>query len=136
MMVSAEKKSEYNKRYYKKNRNRLKDRALRRYHNMATSSVIRVTINGKDYDAFPIGELARRMNRSPQTIRKWEREGIIPEALRDPTGRRVYLESHIEAIVRAANDCKIEPGQPITASGFPAQVKEAFGHILKQLNEE
>lgn len=135
-MVSSEKKSEYNRRYYQKNRNRLKDQALRRYRKMATSSVIRVTINGKDYDAFPIGELARRMNRSPQTIRKWEREGIIPEALRDPTGRRVYLESHIAAIVRAANECKIEPGQSIAASGFPAQVRESFAHIMKQLQEE
>lgn len=125
---------EYNARYYQKNKSWLRDRAVRnkRGRKKMTLGTI-VTINGKEYEVFQIGVLARNLGRSTQTVRKWERDGIIPIALRDPTGRRVYLKEHIDAIVRCANECKLRPGDSLRESGFPEKVEEAFEHIRKTL---
>ena len=97
---------------------------------------IAVVINGEEYETFSIGELARRLNRTSQTVRNWEYDGIIPEALRDPTGRRVYTLEHVEAIVKAANDCKIERGTSLRESGFPQAVRKAFAQINENLMQK
>lgn len=52
-----------------------------------------------------IGELARRTNRRPATIRMWEHEGILPEALlgvRDGRRWRWWTEAQADAIVEIA----------------------------------
>lgn len=49
---------------------------------------------------FSIGETARRVGRSANTLRIWERQGLIPKPLRDSTQRRLYTEEHIQAIQR------------------------------------
>jgi len=103
---------------------------------MTMKNPITLVINGEDYETFSIGELARRLNRKSQTVRKWEYEGIIPEALRDPTGRRVYTLEHVEAIVAAANTCRIERGVSLRASGFPQAVRKAFAQINENLMQK
>jgi predicted site-specific integrase-resolvase len=42
-----------------------------------------------------IGELARRVGRSTETLRRWEAEGLLVSS-RDHLGKRVYREHHIE----------------------------------------
>lgn len=42
-----------------------------------------------------IGEVARRTGRSVHTIRWYEKQGLIPDVVRDRGGRRVYSEYHI-----------------------------------------
>lgn len=49
-----------------------------------------------------VGELAKRINRSVDTIRRWEDEGLLT-CDRDGRGRRVYEESHIELGLRLAD---------------------------------
>ena len=124
----------YNRKYYKKHENYLRDKSIRNERGkvMIRNPIILV-VDGREYDTFSIGELARRLNRSAQTVRKWEREGVIPEALRDPTNRRVYLLEHVEAIVKAANVCKIERGLSLKESGFPQAVRKAFAQINENL---
>ena len=46
--------------------------------------------------ALRIGKLARLSGRSVHTIRWYEAQRLIPGVRRDPQGRRVYHEQHIE----------------------------------------
>jgi len=44
---------------------------------------------------FHIGELAARTGRTVDTIRWYEKQGLIPGVARDAGGRRVYTENHV-----------------------------------------
>jgi DNA-binding transcriptional MerR regulator len=46
--------------------------------------------------ALHIGKLARLTGRSVHTIRWYEAQRLIPGVRRDPQGRRVYHEQHVE----------------------------------------
>lgn len=46
---------------------------------------------------YSIGELAKRVKRSPQTLRRWEREGKIT-AKRLPSGHRYYDDTDLQAL--------------------------------------
>ena len=46
--------------------------------------------------ALRIGKLARLTGRSVHTIRWYESQRLIPGVRRDPQGRRVYHEQHVE----------------------------------------
>jgi len=43
-----------------------------------------------------IGALARRTGRSIHTIRWYEAQRLIPGVRRDPQGRRIYIEQHVD----------------------------------------
>lgn len=47
---------------------------------------------------YRIGELAKELDRSTLTIKKWEESGLIPKARRDSRGWRYYTEDDINAI--------------------------------------
>ena len=47
-----------------------------------------------------IAEVAKRVERSIDTLKRYEVEGIIPAARRDFQGWRVYDESDIQQILR------------------------------------
>ncbi len=49
-----------------------------------------------------VGELAKRVGRSVDTIKRWEEEGLL-SCERDPRGRRVFDESHVELCLRLAD---------------------------------
>ncbi|GAA1398211.1 IS607 family transposase [Catellatospora coxensis] len=48
---------------------------------------------------YRIGEFAVRIGRSPQTVRRWEREGRIA-AKRTPAGQRYFDEADVLAVLR------------------------------------
>jgi DNA-binding transcriptional MerR regulator len=50
---------------------------------------------------FTIGAAARAVNRSVETLRKWEQRGLVTP-LRDDAGRRLYAPEHIEVLQRLA----------------------------------
>ncbi|MBP0595570.1 Cd(II)/Pb(II)-responsive transcriptional regulator [Paraburkholderia sp. LEh10] len=52
-----------------------------------------------------IGELARRMNCTPDTIRFYEKEGLLPQADRTDANYRTYNESHFERL-RFIRNCR------------------------------
>lgn len=47
-----------------------------------------------------IGEVAKRVERSIDTLKRYETEGIIPAARRDFQGWRVYDETDVQTILR------------------------------------
>ncbi|MFE6623805.1 IS607 family transposase [Streptomyces sp. NPDC057740] len=66
---------------------------------------------------YRIGEFAARIGRSPQTVRRWEREGRIV-AKRTPTGQRYFDESDVLAVLKPGWDastrltvvyCRVSP---------------------------
>ena len=47
---------------------------------------------------YSIGQVARMLELSTQSIRNWERQELIPKPSRSLTNRRKYTEDDIEAI--------------------------------------
>lgn len=45
------------------------------------------------------GELAKATGVSPDTIRHYEKIGVLPKALRSPSGYRIYAQSAIERVM-------------------------------------
>lgn len=45
-----------------------------------------------------IGPLADRFGVSPESLRVWERRGLIPPARRTPGGHRRYGTEHLDAL--------------------------------------
>lgn len=61
-------------------------------------------VNNTPTELFPLGAVARALNRKPVTVRKWESEGVIPRSpfmmpSHDPRGRRrLYTRDQIESL--------------------------------------
>lgn len=49
---------------------------------------------------YKIKDLALRLDRSILTIKRWERQGLIPKARKDSRGWRVYTEEEVQAILK------------------------------------
>ena len=116
-------------RYYKKHRKALIDRARRYKLSTKDYPYTKVLIAGKEYDAYSVGELARRLGRKAQTIRKWDKDGVIPPTFRDPKGCRVYLKEHVDGIVRISNECKITKSSSLEKTGFIEKVALLFRKV-------
>lgn len=87
---------------------------------------------------FTIGSLALALGRKSGTVRKWEREGVIPKAtFRAPSGdprgvRRLYSRDQIEGIVRIAyEEGLMNPLVQVTiaSTAFTPRVIELFKEL-------
>ena len=47
---------------------------------------------------YHIGEVAKMFRVSPQTLRRYEKQGLIPKPYRRPTNIREYTDEDIKAI--------------------------------------
>ena len=56
--------------------------------------------------AYSIGEVAKMLRVSTQSLRSWEKERLTPTIDRTPTNRRVYTNEDIMAIQRFLEDKK------------------------------
>ncbi len=93
------------------------------------------TIGGKDIELHTIGELANKLERQGQTIRKWERLGIIPAATyRAQSGRRLYSTDQIKAIKKMVDEYDLKQGLPIP-DGFKEAVFKAFEEATEKFDE-
>lgn len=89
-------------------------------------------VNGKKLDLYTVGELANRVDRKPQTIRGWERRGVIPPArYKAKTGMRLYTEKQIEAIVNKVEKFDLTQGKKI-----PDEFKEEVFAAFKEASPE
>lgn len=87
-------------------------------------------INGKDYEMFTIGEVAGKLDRESQTLRKWEANGIIPRTkFQNKAGRRLYTKEQVEALTRIAEEEGISQGVDFKATKFSKRIHEAFTQI-------
>jgi hypothetical protein len=77
---------------------------------------------------FPIGEVAQACGIHVQTVRRWEREGIIPRATRR-RGRRLYRAEDISAIRGLVFDAPDHDGERHVARVNASTVSETFGDM-------
>jgi hypothetical protein len=68
-----------------------------------------------------IGKICKHFDVCQETIRNWERNGHIPEAIRTPGGHRRYGQEHVDAVN------KLLPGKPMDLSK-PSSSKPAPSH--------
>lgn len=52
---------------------------------------------------YSIGDLATRFGVSTESLRNWERQGLIPPSGRTPGKHRRYTEAHARAIAQVMN---------------------------------
>jgi DNA-binding transcriptional MerR regulator len=66
-----------------------------------------VGVNAEARDMFTIGQVAARAKTSADSIRFYEREGLIAPAARSPAGYRLYTDEAVRrlAFVRHAQEC-------------------------------
>ena len=95
-----------------------------------------------------IGELAKATFTQTETIRYYEREGLLPEAVRTEANYRSYDSSHIQrlAFIRHCRSLDMTLGEIRTLLHFkdaPAEncgqvnalLDEHVGHVVKRINE-
>jgi len=70
-----------------------------------------------------IGALADRYGVSTESLRVWERQGLIPAAIRTPGGHRRYGQEHVHALDRLMG----VPREPIAAR--PVLFLETVGAV-------
>lgn len=94
------------------------------------------TVNGRPFHCFAVGVLARAMNRHPVTIRRWEKEGVLPKtSFRSPKTQgkgsaRLYTREQIEGIVEIAKDEGLYDGsKPVAETKFTERVRQLFVDI-------
>lgn len=100
------------------------------------------TIGGKPVELYTIGQVAEVLNRKPVTIRKWEREGVIPSATFVKPGangdvrgrRRLYSRAQVEALLRIAMEEKIlnDLHKQITKTEFKQKALAAFRELASR----
>lgn len=96
-------------------------------------------VKGREVDFFTVGQLALALNRKAVTMRKWEREGVIPKATftaPNPTGdprarRRLYSRAQAEGMVRIAAEEKIvgESARGVSSTLFSERVIALFREL-------
>lgn len=91
------------------------------------------------------GELARRTGVNLETIRHFERIGILPAPPRTEGGHRVYDETHVRTLgfVRRARSLGFTPDEVLTiielggpAKAPCAEVREIATHHLQQVRSK
>lgn len=95
-----------------------------------------IQLNGEEVELFYINTLAEALGRTPQTIRKWEIAGFIPDCLfRDKLGRRMYSAEQIRAIVECAEKSNVRQGYSVANTNFSPRVFEALAEVNKKYTE-
>lgn len=96
-------------------------------------------INGKELTLYPISVLAKRLSkalgdeRTTQTIRKWEKNGVIPPAIFRVGQKRLYAKEQMEVICRVAKECGIRQGVAISLTNFSVRVFEEMKEVNNKL---
>lgn len=126
-------KDEYNakrrERYQadKEQREKARERAARyRAENPSIERQLYREYNGKRVPVFSTGQVAQKLGRTPQMIRNWEKEGMIPESV-FPDKHRLYTQKQVDLILALA--------EVIAASGgswSASEVKRAVAHMHKR----
>lgn len=103
---------------------------------------LRFKVRGVEMELFTIGQLGRALgDRSPNTLRAWEKEGIIPKSpyvkpSTDPRGRRrLYSRDMVEGMMRIAREEGVlwpHKGVKLSATQFQPRVRLLFQKLLAQ----
>jgi hypothetical protein len=99
-----------------------------------------VMLGGQTVEMFTVGDLAKAIGREAGTIRKWERDGIIPRNTyrlpsSDPRGvRRLYSRKQIEGIVRITREEGLDDAhrrRNIKQTNFTQRVIDLFRELAR-----
>jgi hypothetical protein len=96
-------------------------------------------LDGELREFYLVGALAEALGRSSQTVRWWERTGVLPPphcwtTHIDPRARRrLYLREIIEGVVRIADEEGVLHARPAAfrETGFPQRCFELYGTVLR-----
>lgn len=106
-------------------------------------------VNGEMRDFYTIQHLSRALNKSPVTIRQWEKRGLLPSStLRSPRpkrasiagtqprGRRLWTREQIEGILRIAKEemCILNDVAPTLK--FTKRSTQLFNKLNTQFKRE
>ncbi len=99
-------------------------------------------VAGTETEFFTVGQLATALGRQPVTIRKWEREGVIPKSTFQSPGRdgdvrgrrRLYTREQVEGIVHIAHEegVLVSHQKPIKDTQFTLRVIDLFKRLAEQ----
>jgi hypothetical protein len=99
-------------------------------------------VAGVSTEFFTVGNLASALGRQAVTIRKWEREGVIPKSTYqspgrddDPRGRRrLYTREQVEGIVKIAAEegVLVSHQKPLSRTQFSSRVIDLFKRLAEQ----
>jgi len=85
---------------------------------------------------YAVGFLARALDRSTATVRRWQRRGVIPPpCIKTKDGARWYLKEEIEIYSRMAKKFALHTGSCIESTGFPEEVTRQIDSIKRKLNK-
>lgn len=97
---------------------------------MGVRTSVKFNYKGNELTLYYIGAVCEATGRNVQTIRNWEKFGIIPKTpFKDKLGRRLYLQEHIDAIADCAGRCNISQGKAMSRTSFRTQVHSCFQQI-------
>lgn len=76
---------------------------------------------GRTVEAHPVGSLAAALGKSAHTIRRWEREGVIPKAfllrnIRGGPSRRLYTREQVVGMLCIAQEEGVAFAKPTRAA--------------------
>jgi DNA-binding transcriptional MerR regulator len=93
-------------------------------------------VGGVELSFFSIGQLGKALgNRSAVTLRKWERDGILPRSpftkpSDDPRGRRrMYTRGMVEGLIRIAKEEGVflpDKGKRLSETNFAIKAQQLF----------
>lgn len=89
---------------------------------------------GEQREFFYIGAICIALGKKPVTIRKWIREGIIPDASyraakrQGKAARRMWSRPQVEAIIRAYRECGMDKRRDIPVE-FITKVEKYLGAV-------
>lgn len=117
-----EQQIERSKKYYHRNK-KLKVRVPNKVVSPTSRPLMVEFENGNREFAFKIGYVAEALARTVETVRKWIKEGVIPDTPYKATGgRRLYTESMVRAMQNA-----------LKGMGYPAYLnKKEFSKQVKK----
>jgi len=85
---------------------------------------------------YSIGYLAMALDRSTHTIRRWERNKLIPKPLvHTQDGARWYLKEEIDKYSKLAKQYNVQTGFSIEQTGFPEALKLEMGELEKRVTK-
>ena len=84
-----------------------------------------------------ISELARLAGSNAETIRYYEREGLLPKASRSESNYRIYTAAHLERLtfIRHCRNLDMTLGEIRTLLHFKASPEENCGEVNRLLDE-
>lgn len=93
-----------------------------------------MTVATPEQTRYSISEAARLLDRSPQTLRSWDRNGAMPDELRPPrndAGNRYWTPELIDEIKKWILENHFHPGRGISYDPSPERLQQHIQRIRK-----